>query len=330
MKSDGKRLENLVAFVEQALLPAGFKVATNDRVYNDDGVQIAEFDVHAIGKIGTTEFRWLIECRDRPATGPAPVSWIEQLVGRRERFKFNKVTAVSTTGFGIGAADFATAQGIELREVASLSAEAFAEWLYLSYMTQHVRHTTLLGVYFLLSPQATQDHHETLAELSAKLDGDSRILRSTSTGELCSLAFAFIVAASSNEDLFDGLVPNGEAKRVRLHATYSEEDHFIVDAERGAVNILGIVFEVELRLKENQIPIVYTGEYRGATDGEPISQLVSFAPLSIMGMEFCVEMHRFAQTGETDVVLRRLAGSPIFEEIPFLQVTGEVLAKKTG
>jgi hypothetical protein len=36
------------------LLPAEFKFATNDRVYNDDGVQIAEFDVHIMGKIGTT------------------------------------------------------------------------------------------------------------------------------------------------------------------------------------------------------------------------------------------------------------------------------------
>jgi hypothetical protein len=39
-------------------LPAGFKVTTNDRVFNDEGAQIAEFDVHARGRIGTTEFDW--------------------------------------------------------------------------------------------------------------------------------------------------------------------------------------------------------------------------------------------------------------------------------
>ena len=308
MKADGKRLENLVAFIEQTLLPAAFEVTTNDRVYNDDGVQIAEFDVHVIGKIGTTEFRWLIECRDRPASGPAPASWIEQLVGRRERFKFNKVTAVSTTGFTTGAADFATTQGIELREVANLSAEAFA-WLRIAYITQHVRHTTLLGVYFLIDRQVAQDHQRALAEMLLKLDGNSKILRSSSTGELCSLAFAFMGAATSSDGLFDGLVPNGEAKRVRLHATYSKEDHFVVDVARGAVDIPAIVFEGELRLKENQIPMIYTGEYHSATDGEPISQLVSFGPQSIMGMKFAVELHRVAQTGETHVVLRRVGGN---------------------
>lgn len=35
-------------------------------------------------------------------------SWIEQLVGRRARFGFNKVTAVSITGFATGAAEFAS------------------------------------------------------------------------------------------------------------------------------------------------------------------------------------------------------------------------------
>ncbi|MGH7180771.1 MAG: restriction endonuclease, partial [Nitrospiraceae bacterium] len=113
----------------------GFKVTTNDRVFNDDGVQIAEFDVLIQGKIGTSDFQWLIECRDRPASGAAPTAWIEQLVGRRTRFNLNKVTAVSTTGFSAGTPEFAQAQGIELREVRALTPEHFADWLELRYIT---------------------------------------------------------------------------------------------------------------------------------------------------------------------------------------------------
>ena len=129
MASDGRQLEALVAFVERTLTPHGLTVSTNERVFNDEGVQIAEFDVEVCGKFGSTEIRWLIECRDRPGRGPAPGSWIEQLVGRRARFGFNKVTAVSTTGFAPGAVDFAKCQKIELREVASLNPEAFHPWL---------------------------------------------------------------------------------------------------------------------------------------------------------------------------------------------------------
>ncbi|HEY4363603.1 MAG TPA: restriction endonuclease [Bryobacteraceae bacterium] len=125
MASNGKNLEALVAFVEQTLKAPGLNVSTNKGVFNDEGIQIAEFDVEVLGKFGSTEIHWLIECRDRPSQGPAPGSWIEQLVGRRTRFGFNKVTAVSTTGFAPGAVDFARSQGIELREVAALSPEEF-------------------------------------------------------------------------------------------------------------------------------------------------------------------------------------------------------------
>lgn len=136
MSNDGSQLEAIVAFVERTLVPQGFDVKTNQRVYNDEGIQIAEFDVEVRGKIGTTAIAWLIECRDRPGSGPAPGSWIEQLVGRRARFGFNKVTAVSTTGFAAGAVEFARPQGIELREVASLTPGAFSSWLKLQAMNQ--------------------------------------------------------------------------------------------------------------------------------------------------------------------------------------------------
>jgi restriction endonuclease len=306
MKSDGKRLENLVAFVEQTLLPAGFTVTTNDRVYNDEGVQIAEFDVQARGRIGTTDFAWLIECRDRPASGPAPVSWIEQLVGRRERFRFNKVTAVSTTGFAAGAAEFAVTQGIELREVRSLTAEAFGDWLQLRYIIEHVRHTTLLSASFLLDRSTPKELHDALGELLPSITGKSPVLRSSRTGEMATPLFAFAGAVNANEHLYDGLVPNGDGKRIRLHATYPEDDHFIIDTQAGSVDIPVIVFSGELRLKQKQVPLVYTGEYRGTPDGESISQIVSFGPQSIMGMKFGMEMHRLAETGETHVLLRRL------------------------
>src|SRR5262249_24064648 len=184
------RLENLVAFVEETFLAGGFKVTTNDRVFNDEGVQIAEFDVRVQGRIGTTDFDWLIECRDRPASGPAPVSWIEQLVGRRDRFRFSNVTAVSTTAFAAGAIEFAAAQGIELREVNSLSAEAFADWLQLRYITQRVRHTTLLAARFKMDPATPKELIDALVEMLPTINGNLAVLRSSRTGELTTPSFA--------------------------------------------------------------------------------------------------------------------------------------------
>ena len=99
MGNSGKNLELLVKKVEEILLPEGFRVESREKIFNDEGVQVAELDVLISGKLSTTEIQWLIECRDRPSEGSAPTSWIEQLVGRRDRLKLNKVTAVSTTGF---------------------------------------------------------------------------------------------------------------------------------------------------------------------------------------------------------------------------------------
>lgn len=307
MAHDGKRLEALVAFVERTLVPQGFKVTTNDRVLNDEGIQIAEFDVLIEGAIGTGEFQWLIECRDRPSSGAAPGSWIEQLVGRRTRFNLSKVTAVSTTGFAAGVHEFAQAQAIELREVKALAPEHFANWLRMEYITNTVRHTSVQGAYFQLLPETPASLQDALALLFPTFDGQSPILRSSSNRELVSLARAFSAVAEANQDLFDGLEVNGEPRLVRVFARYLEDDYFLVDTPAGEVVIQGIEFVGELRLKESKLPIIHTAEYRDARTGEPIDQVVTYAPQSIMGEKFCVELHKLVRTGETHVTLRKLA-----------------------
>ena len=87
MRNSGEDLEKLVKLVEEILLPKGFTVTPRKRVFDEDGNQMAELDLLISGNLSTTQIDWLIECRDRPSEGAAPVSWIEQLVGRRDRFK---------------------------------------------------------------------------------------------------------------------------------------------------------------------------------------------------------------------------------------------------
>lgn len=306
MAADGKHLEALVAYVEKTLLPDGFTVTTNERIFSDEGIQIAEFDIEIRGKVGSTAIAWLIECRDRPTSGPAPGSWIEQLVGRRTRFGFNKVTAVSTTGFASGATEFALAQGIELREVKALAPEEFADWLKIRHIHHIERHSTLLNVSLLIDESEPKDRQRALAELLSKTDGNTAFLKSSRTGFTTTSANAFSSAAGGIEGLFDDLVANGPEKRIRLHANYTDDDHFVVETTEGPVRLRAILFHGELRLKEALVPIMATAEYRHAKTGEVISQVASFAPQSIHGMKFSTEMHKIGDTGETHVILRRL------------------------
>ena len=121
MDKTGKELEELIASIEGEMLPQGFKVEPRQRVLDDSGQQIAELDIVISGTLGSSTVKWLLECRDRPSEGAAPISWIEQLVSRRERLGFDKVFAISTTGFSKPAKDFAKTKGIVLRTVSRLT-----------------------------------------------------------------------------------------------------------------------------------------------------------------------------------------------------------------
>jgi hypothetical protein len=68
-----------------------------------------------------------------------------------------------------------------------------------------------------------------------------------------------------------------------------------------------IVFFGEIRVLEKLVPLTGTAEYRRTETGEYISQVASFAPQAVNGMNFSLEMHRIAATGETSVMVRKLA-----------------------
>lgn len=303
--NDGKHLEALVAFAEEKMLPDGYDVKTNQRIYNEDGVQIAEFDVEIRGKLGTTEIAWLIECRDRPGSGPAPGGWIEQLVGRRSRFGFNKVTAVSTTGFADGAQNFARQQGIELRVVEALTPEAFSSWLQLTHMSFITRHANLETANILINESTENDVQEALSRVLTSTDGSSKILRSIKTGESNTLASAFL-GVIEQQKLFDGIEINSAAKKVTLHVQYAnDDDHFVVDTELGEVRAMVIVFHGELTAIETLVPIDVANKYRNLETGEVISQVASFAPQDFAGTRMSLEFHRMGEDGETYIVLRK-------------------------
>ncbi len=149
--NSGKDLEQLVKAIEGHLLGNKFSVTVRERKFDDTGKQIAEFDIVVKGFLGSIEINWLFECRDRPSAGPAPAEWIEQLVGRRDRFNFDKVIAVSTTGFSQPAIDYAREKGILLRSVNSI--EEISEDLSIKYMHLVLHNLLITGAVDLGAPQ---------------------------------------------------------------------------------------------------------------------------------------------------------------------------------
>lgn len=119
-KQSGHALEDLVRRIESHLLPEGYSVRMNERTFDEDGTPVGEFDIIIEGPVGSSNVKWLIECRDRPSVGKAPASWLQQLIGRRVQFHFDRVFAVSTTGFSNGAKRLAAREHIYLRTVSKI------------------------------------------------------------------------------------------------------------------------------------------------------------------------------------------------------------------
>ena len=296
----GKELEALVKFIESTLLPDGFDVEANERVTNDDGRQIAEFDVIIRGMVGSTDFTWLIECRDRPSGGPAPGSWIEQLVGRRDRFKFNKVTAVSTTGFAAGAKEFAESRGIELREVRSIEPSEFS-WIEICDIP-YIKRVSKLVRYRLLVDEA--EDGELVAALQSLIADSAPIMLRTSDGTEVEPNDAFCAALGQADDPFAGL-EEGQTREVVMHANYPEK-RFTVVTGAGPIQLPGIVFAGEIWIEKQMIPMVSSALYQRDSGQETISQLAAFAPIETQHGNFALEFHRMGEKGETHVVVRRL------------------------
>ncbi|RJP63039.1 MAG: hypothetical protein C4535_19935 [Comamonadaceae bacterium] len=221
------------------------------------------------------------------------------------RFGFNKVTAVSTTGFAAGAVEFAKQQGIELREVASLDPSEFKDWLHITEMRQIRRVTDLQQATIFLSPMEIDDLKKAAMDVIAGAAGNDEILVSSSSGARANLINAFFSAIQSVDNAFKDVVV-GKPLKVRLLSSYRDEDHFLIETALGLAKVTQIDFVGELRVEETVVPVVKTAEYRHAGTGEPISQLAAFAPQSILGMNLALELHRVADSGETHVTMRRL------------------------
>jgi Restriction endonuclease len=302
-RNSGKALENLVAFVEKLSLPDGFSVETNKRIRNESGNDEAEFDIVISGKIGSANMVWLIECRDRPSGGSAPVSWIEQLVGRQDRFQINKITAVSTQTFSKPARKLAALKGIDLRQIKSLSVNEFQDWLRMPSYQQATRFTDLKHAGIIVS----DDLPEAIGYAAGKLVQDARpgqpFLRSTANGTLLHPkdAFAGIVEL---HNLFEGVEPNGASKQVNLNVQYTNPlDRFEIDTDLGPAAIESIRFQGELSIKEVQVPLKSVFEYHDVDSSLPISQTATYESQPIGDNHWALTLHKDQKSGETQIML---------------------------
>lgn len=224
-------------------------------------------------------------------------------VWRRDRFGFNKVTAVSTTGFSEEANIYAGDKGIELRTVKELTPEDISSWFQLEHMTLTRRIADLKYSKLLISPDSSADVIKAMKEIIHSKK-DEPILESTKTGEYMRAVDVFLGVVQQN-NWFDYVNSDNPTKNIQVTANYPDNsDHYIVETGKGKVRITQIYFDGTLRIKNETIPVGKIAEYTRNENDEAIAQVASFS-LNVQGKDVSLEFHNLSETGETHVLLRK-------------------------
>lgn len=277
MRNDGRALEELVEYVERTLSNEGFQVNVNRKLYNDEGVQTAEFDVTVSGNFGSTEISWLIECRDRPSSGSAPGDWICALASKRDLHRFNKVTAVSTTGFSPAAIQAAERFNVGLREVTATSPEELRSWLTLAEVELVEHDISLADIDFVLDNNfVTPTRGQYLQQLMSSPDGRQRaVLISGATGSRLDLHTACREALAASS-AFNVVEPGGDAVEIDMTVEYDVADaHLLMETPDGNIRIRKIRFQGSVCAVLKKFPVVGHSVYRELCSDEAIAQTAS-------------------------------------------------------
>jgi hypothetical protein len=299
--NDGKQLERFVSAVEEMLVPKGVDVSVSSKVFDDDGVQIAEFDIEISGKIGSVEMKWLIECRDRPSAGAAPGSWIEQLSGRRRLHRFNKVTAVSTTGFSPSAHHAAERLDIELRELKSADAKDLS-WLLREKLPLVQEACTLIHIEVFLPDEIALEEREALLAQKFNVNTLDPIFVSEA-GHRMSGPDIYIQTLLQNPSLTGGITTGGEPQTVNVITEFEKSDpvYLEVGGRRYPIKSLGLQGTVRRQVDEVDFE-AFT--YGGIEAKEPIAEIAKLSFEDVKGVPITLEFHKLHQSDSINVIAR--------------------------
>ncbi len=247
MKNNGKGLEKFVSEIETAFTKEGFEIIQNRRVYSEDGIQLAELDLEILGAINGKMTHTLIECRDRPSQGKAPASWIQQMAGRRLQFSFDKVIAVSTTGFSEAALSAARTMDVELRELTVSSTPPSIRWLETpaSGSALHYSCNLIQGYVSLREPGFGEHHSHLQTTLREGIKNNSNFMRTRLDG-LISIGTAWDVIWYYEHTQICELIGDRKYRKLTIYREPTDDGSLWVETTKVCAPVKSLSFLIEL------------------------------------------------------------------------------------
>jgi len=298
MSNTGKELEDLVTFIEQVCSPLGFEIKNRKKILDDFGNQIAELDIEISGKFGSTEIKWLIECRDRPSEGAAPVGWIQQLVGRRDMLKLDKVTAVSTTGFSPGASSYAVNAGIELRSVKEFQKDDVFDWFRVDNMIVDQRIGDLKKVE-IFTHNASEEQVKEINNLLNNSNKNAKIFLHTSTNDKFSIMDIWLEAMNISPDINKNIELGSPPRRKTIDINYrNPNSRYKLISQGSDIHIERIIFIGDLSIVRIFAPVSKITKYYKEKDKNSIAETVHFE-LNGINLHKDIAIHKIYDQDET-------------------------------
>jgi hypothetical protein len=247
MTRPGRDLERLVERLERALAGTTVTVTSPDHLVGRRSGTSREVDVSLRGQVGSVALLVIVECRDR--NEPQDVSWIDELVGKRDDVAADKAIAVSGAGFSRAAEEAARQHGIALRTLEDVTDRDVLDWVRMSelHIVQHGFTPRRLQIDVAPDgPQPTfgaADNHRT------------RCLGRKSDGEMLCVEEVWNLARDQFRPIYEEMLVVGTDARDVSVRIELPPGGFEIDTPSGPTDVVAIGVEGTMTLKPTATPL---------------------------------------------------------------------------
>lgn len=250
--TEWKRFQDKIATIERMLGSKG-KVESPARLSSPRTGQKREIDVLIRLNDGPRELKIALECRRRKCS--SDVTWIEQLITKRDTLGLDRIIAVSAKPFTPEAKALAQERFIEIMELSQFYSTDWEPWLECQNLIYNEKGVDFLRVQVIL--QKPQTFHSM---------PDNVALFRNRNMEL--LTFGTIWH-SSCASYYASLVP-GEVVRRTLVLQVQDDDPLELCLDQEWKPVAAFQVEADIFVREISVPLLPAETYRNILDGQVV------------------------------------------------------------
>ena len=277
MSRKGREFELLIEKLEKIVLPAGAKIFSpgylKDRITGEQ----REVDILIEHKVGTSNIKIAIECRDRISN--QDTTWIEQIHTKLNDINIDKAIVVSSSQFTQPAIEKAKFYNIETRTYEEINAKLIESWWHVEHINMITKHFKIVLAMFKSDNPEFQEMHNIEIQ-NEKTVATKFIIRKT---DKQSFTMNEVFQRFSDKiDDWENLIPNEPPIRKTIVAHYTNpEERFEIKTNDISISITEIIFEVELCLIMRKVPVSRVLKY--GDNENAISHVIEFDNMPIVG-----------------------------------------------